>query len=221
MRLTATKASLLAIGLGALRVLGAQSADHDLPLGVRSLAGVTLNRDSAASIRAKLGSTRERRVGIGDDGYISWCYVSEGSPRVLLELMSDASDMATPGQALNVIRLRANAPSEDRVGCASLRTAAALSTPAGLRLGLDQTRIEALLGRPTRSGPDSLTYAFDAKQYMRRGTPEYEAWDTPEQREACFDAGPPYANVGATLIVVLRDARAVEIRIERYDQSVC
>jgi hypothetical protein len=88
-------------------------------------------------------------------------------------------------------------------------------------LGLGAAATEKLLGRPTRRGADSLLYYFDAKQYFEPGSPEYEAWNTSEYRESCFDTGPPYANVEATVIVVLRDDRAVEIRIERYDRSVC
>ncbi|HWH51513.1 MAG TPA: hypothetical protein VN651_08205, partial [Gemmatimonadaceae bacterium] len=78
-----------------------------------------------------------------------------------------------------------------------------------------------LLGRPTRRGADSLVYDFDAKEFLSPGSPAYEIWNTLESRESCFDAGPPFANVEATAIVVLRDDRAVEIRLERNDQSVC
>jgi hypothetical protein len=224
MGVTPRNASVLAMALSTLWItdLRGQSAGQDLPGGFRSLAGVTLNRDSAATIRAKLGNTRERRAGTGYQPYASWCYVpADRSSRALLELMSDASDMATPGQALNVIRLRADAPFEDREGCAPLRASVELSTPAGLRLGLRLAKVEELLGRPTRTGADSLTYYFDAKEYLRPDSPAYGVWDTPEHRESCFDAGPPYANVGATVIVLLRDGHAAEIRIERYDQSVC
>jgi len=218
------RVSLLAIALTALCIadLRAQSGGRDLPRGFRSLAGVTLNEDSAATIRAKLGHTRERQTGTGHDVYTSWCYVpADASRDALLELMSDASDMGTPGHALNVIRLRANAAPADREGCATLHASAALSTPAGLRLGLTPAKIEALLGRASRRGADSLIYYFDAKEYMRPGSPEFEAWDTPEKRESCFDAGLPFANAEATVIVVLRDGHATELRMERYDQQVC
>lgn len=211
---------LFAVGLGAFCVtnLHAQSGGRDLPQGFRSLAGVTVNRDSAVTIRTKLGTTRERHAG----SYTAWCYLpSDTSHHSLLELMSDASDMGTPGLALNVIRVRADAPSEDRNGCAPLRDSTELSTPAGLRLGLSAERIEQLLGPPTRSRADSLIYYYDAKRYLLAGTPEYETWDTLEYRESCFDAGPPFAYVEATVTIVLHDGRAVELRIERYDQSVC
>ena len=202
--------------------LRGQAAGQDLPRGFRSLAGVTLNRDSAASIRAKLGHTRERRIGTEHEAYASWCYVpAAASPGTLLELMSDASVMGTPGQALNVIRLRADASSEDRDRCASLGRSVELSTPAGLRLGLTLANVEELLGRARHRSADSLTYYFDAKEYLRPGTPEYATWNTPEHRESCFDAGLPYANVGASVMVVLRHDRVAEIRIERYDQSIC
>lgn len=224
MGVMAKKALVLAIALSALSIadVRGQSGGHDLPRGFRSLAGVTLNRDSAATIRAKLGDTRERRIDIGRDVYAGWCYVlADGSSRALLELMSDASGRGTPGRALNVIRLRANAPPADREGCARLHAGAELSTPAGLRLGLGSRKIEDLLGRPTRRGADSLIYYFDSKEYLRRDSPGYDAWNTLEYRESCFDAGPPYANVEAAVIVLLRDGEAAELRIERYDQSVC
>jgi len=201
--------------------LRGQSSGRDLPRGFRSLAGVTLTRDSAATIRAKLGPTRERRIGTGHDVYERWCYRLTDGSRALLELMSDASDMGTPGQALNVIRLRADAPSEDRDACAPLRASAELSTPGGLRLGLSSEKIRQLLGRPTRSRGDSLIYDFDAKEFLRPDSRAYELWNTPEYRESCFDAGLPYANVRAAVIVLLKDGRAAEIRLERYDQSVC
>lgn len=218
------KPLVLALGLcilGAPRVRG-QSAGHDLPPGFRSLAGVTLNRDSAATIRAKLGGTRERRTGTGHDASLSWCYVPvDADPRSLLELMSDASDMGTPGRALNVIRLRADAPARERQGCSQLTGTAALSTPAGLRLGLSRANVEQLLGRPTRRDADSVIYFYDAKEYMVPGSSAYETWNTPEYRESCFDAGPPFANIAARVIVLFRDDRATDIRIERYDQSAC
>jgi hypothetical protein len=224
MNVTATKAAVLAIVLSVLCLADAraQSGGRDLGRDFRSVAGVTLNRDSAATVRATLGKTRERRVGSGHDVFVSWCYVpATGSSRMLLELMSDASDMGTPGRALTVIRLRASAPVEDRAQCAALAASARLSTPGGLRLGLAGRQVEALLGRPTRTNGDSLIYYFDAKEYLSADSPAYKAWDTPEYRESCFNAGSPYANVEASVIVVFHDAQAAEIRLARYDQSVC
>jgi hypothetical protein len=201
--------------------LPAQSGGRDLPDGFRSVAGVTLNRDDAATVRSKLGNTRERQIGTGHDLYISWCYVSAEAPRVLLELMSDASDMGTPSRALNVIRLRTGTHAADRDGCASLPASATLSTPAGLHLGQPVTQIEKLLGAPSRRAADSVIYYFDAKEDLRIDSPEFKIWNTPEHRETCFDAGLPYANVAATVIVLLRDGRVTELRIERNDQSIC
>ncbi|MGH7654232.1 MAG: hypothetical protein ACREN6_06165 [Gemmatimonadaceae bacterium] len=218
------RVALLAIAQSALWVVGAraQSAGDDLPPGFRSLAGVTLNRDSAATIRAKLGTARERRSGAGRDALTDWCYVpADGPDRTVLDLMSDASDMGTPGQALNVFRLRADAPAEERRGCAPLPASAQLSTPAGLRLGLRSSEVQELLGAPTRQTADSLSYSFEAKEFLRPDSPEYQMWNTLENRESCFDAGPPYANIEAAVIVLIRDGRAVEIRVERYDRSVC
>jgi hypothetical protein len=221
---TASKNAAFAVLLSALSVadLRGQSRGRDLPPSFRSVAGVTLNQDSAATIFSKLGNTRERHVGAGNDAYISWCYAPAGGPpRALLELMSDATDRGTPGHALNVIRFRADASSADREGCAQLRASASFSTPAGLRLELGITQIQALLGPPTRRGADSLIYYFDAREDLRIDSPQYAIWNTPEHRETCFDAGLPYANVAAKITVVLRDGRAAEIRVERNDQSIC
>jgi hypothetical protein len=215
---------LLATALTLLRnadLLG-QSRGRDLPVALRSLAGVTLNRDSAASIRAKLGNTREERVGTGHGVDVVWCYAPAGTTSgPLLELMSDASDMGTPGHSLDVIRLRASAPAKDMRGCAPLSRTVQLATPAGLQLGSTLLKVQELLGPPTRRDADSVIYAFSAKEYMQPGTPEYQTWNTPENRESCFDAGLPYANVTARLVVLFRDNRAIEIRLERYDQAVC
>ena len=202
--------------------LHAQSRGDDLPIGARTVAGVTLNRDSAASIIAKFGHTRERTMDTGHDVYTSLCYVATADPSTaLLELMSDASDRETPGKPLNGFRIRADLPLADLQGCAALPVPVALATPNGLRLGLSRPEMTTLLGPPTRTSGDSLIWTYDAKRYMRPGTPEYETWSTPENRESCFDAGPPYANVESVVLVVLRDGRAIELRIERYDQSVC
>lgn len=205
-----------------LGLLAAQSAGHDLPLPFRSVAGVTVDRDSAISIRATLGPARERRVGSGDEVFTRWCYLAaDDSSGPLLELMSDASDMGTPGKELNVIRLRTHASSRDREGCAPLGRSVTLATPGGLRLGLARRAIEKLLGTPNRRHADSLRYYFQAREYLRPGTAVYDEWNTPERRESCFDAGLPYVDAGGTVTVLLHDGKAVEIRIERYDQAIC
>ena len=186
------------------------------------MAGVTLNRDSAASIHAKLGTTDEREVGAGHDVLLSWCYlVRRDTSSALLELMSDASDMGTAGHALNVIRLRASSLSEERSGCAPLATNGMPSTPAGLRLGLTTRAIRRMLGSPSRQAADSIIYEFVTKEYMRPGSPGYRAWNTPTHRKECFEGGRPYSNVFATVIILLSNGHASEVRLERYDQATC
>ena len=219
----ATKVLTVAVGLSAVAIGSqAQSLQRDLPASFRSMAGVTLNRDSAASIRRKLGLSAERKIGADHDTFTSWCYLTrEDSSPVILELMSDASDMGTPGRALNVIRLRTAASQEDRHGCVILRTPMTLSTPSGLRLGLTARSIQRLLGRPTRTSGDSLVYEFEAREYMRRGSPEFRAWNTPARRKSCFAGGPPYSNIGTTVMLRLLDDRVTEIRLARYDQATC
>lgn len=212
----AVTVSLVRVGL-----LAAQSGGRDLPVGLRSIAGLTLNQDSAVTIRAKLGDTRERRLGAGHDAYTSRCYVAGEPAHILLELLSSAGETRTAGEEMSAFRLRADAPGADREGCANLPAAADLSTPAGLRLGLPSSKIVELLGTPTRQGADSLLYYFEAKVFLRPGTPAYDAWNTPEYWETCFNAGPPFAHVGSSVLVVMRGGRAAEIRVERNDQSVC
>lgn len=203
--------------------LQAQSMGHDLPSGFRSVAGVKLDSDSAASILARLGATVERDFGAGNGTSSILCYVAtQGHAAVLLELMMGRGEPGdSRGQTLDVIRWRTDAPAAARRGCAALKESSRLATPAGLRLGMDDAAIRYLLGAPTRTNADSVIYEFQAKEYMRPGTPEYETWNTPEYRESCFNAGPPFANAYGRIIILFRDRRASEIRIERHDQSVC
>jgi hypothetical protein len=56
---------------------------------------------------------------------------------------------------------------------------------------------------------------------MKKSSPEYDAWNTPQRRKQCFDGGEPFSNVGATVMVLFRSEHSVEIRLERYDQSTC
>ena len=193
----------------------------DLPRAFRSLAGVELNRDSARSVRTKLGAARARQVHSGHDTYLAWCYQARtGDSAVSLELMSDNGDMGTRGHALNVIQLRSNQSGRAR-NCFDLPPGRSLSTPGGLRLGLRRTDVERLLGIPTRRSGDSLFYGFVSKEFMDRSSGAYKAWNTPKHRKECFGGGEPYASVGANVTVLFRDDLAIEIRLERYDQSTC
>src|SRR6478609_4013198 len=74
-----------------------KARNADLPEPMRSILRVTLDVDSAITVRAKLGATRERSIGSGDDTYASWCYLAADSS-ALIELMSDRSDMGTIGK---------------------------------------------------------------------------------------------------------------------------
>jgi hypothetical protein len=203
--------------------LGAQLAPRalDLPRPFRSLAGIELNRDSALSLGAKLGTAPTKRVGSGHDTYLSWCYLAvTGASATTLAFMSDDSDMGTHGHAVNVIRLRSSQPDQPS-NCTELPARRSLSTPGGLQLGLTRTDIERLLGTPTRLSGDSLVYDFVSKEFMKPSSPEYKTWNTPKYRKECFGGGLPYADVGATVTVLLRDGHVIELRLERYDQSTC
>jgi hypothetical protein len=215
----ATIATLVATTHAAAQV---KPRAEDLPRGFRTLAGVELNRDSALSVFAKLGPARERRVGSGHDFYRSWCYlIKDAGAPIVLELLSDASDMGTSGHAVNVIRLRSGASSLQRKQCSLLVSHAPLTTAAGLRLGLTRKEVQAQLGVPTGRFRDSLVFEFESKEYMKKSSPTYAAWNTPERRKNCFGGGEPFSNVGAAVMVLFRNERAVEIRLERFDQSTC
>lgn len=181
-----------------------------------------MNRDSAISIQAKLGMAGPSGVRAGHDKYLSWCYRSgDGAAAVTLELMSDASDMGTAGHELNVIRLRSDVPTTQPNGCGQLAPQMPLSTAGGLRLGLAPAAVAALLGSPSHHAGDSLVFAFVSKEYMARSSREYATWNTPKYRKDCFGGGEPFVDVGATVTVHFRDQHAIEIRLERYDQSTC
>ena len=195
---------------------------EDLPRGFRALGGVELNRDSALSVFAKLGSAGERRVGSGHDVYRSWCYlIDDAGVPIVLELLSDASEMGTAGHAVNVIYLRSGASRSERKQCSSLVSHAPLTTAGGLRLGLTRKQVQAQLGVPTRRFRDSLVFEFESKEYMKKSSPEYAVWNAPQRRKSCFNGGEPFSTVSATVMVLFRGEHSVKIRLERYDQSTC
>ena len=151
----------------------------------------------------------------------SLCYRNgDGATGRTLLVATDASVMGLAHLPVNVIELREGA--QLRVQGHACATVLLPSTAAaGLRLGMNRSEVRSLLGPPHRVAGDSLVYVVRDREPMTPGSPEFERWNTPERRRACFDGGPPFAWVGGHVTVHLSNDAAVAIRLERYNGAVC
>src|SRR4051812_27682814 len=77
----------------------------DLPIRMRSLHGVRLNRDSLLSSQKRLGATENWGTGQGDDARTWWCYRFTGGPRPALLLFSSDGEMGGPGREIDEMEL--------------------------------------------------------------------------------------------------------------------
>lgn len=193
----------------------------DIPPAARAVAGITLNQDSLAGVRAKLGPAQPWTGGAHHDELTSVCYVlGSGAGGQTLVVATDVSVMGLSHQPVNVIALRAGAqPNVDGHACTPVATP--WTDGAGLRLGMARREVHALLGAPHRTAGDSIVYVLSDREPMRPGTPEYERWNTPERRRSCFDGGPPFAWVGGSVTVHMRADAVAAVRLERYNGAVC
>lgn len=203
-------------------VAGAQkSDDHDMPEAVRAIAGVRLNSDSAASLTARLGPAIPWKTGsTGHDRYVNWCYQNAANGGVTLLVRSDAGEMGSENQELNVFEITRGARSTiDGHLCREVEVQ--LESIGSLRLGAQRDAVIRTLGAPSRTAGDSLVYEFSATESMNPHSPYYARWNTPEQRTSCFDGKDPFVWVGGVIIIVTRGGTVTVVRVERYDNAIC
>lgn len=193
----------------------------DMPRSLRTFGVLELDVDSAASITQKLGPAPTTEVRAGHDRTMRWCYRPNDGKAVVLELFSDVGEMATDGHELTVIQLTRPTAQTDTTCVVATMWSSNVDTIGKLRLGMRAEEVIRAQGAPTRRSRDSLVYEFSGRQYMKRESPEYAEWNTPQRRRECFNGGPPFSWVAATLSVALKEGRANALRVERYDQATC
>jgi hypothetical protein len=202
---------------------GAQRADPrrgDIPTAHRGFLGVRLSDDSLASVKRRLGPTREWHTGDAGESEWWWCYRAGTGPDATVLLLSSGGEMGGRGHQLEEARLsRATRPDTLGSRCGVIRNGTAIATPGGLQLGLDRAAVVRLLGQPLAAGGDSMVYRWATEQLLSPTDPTYADWNA--RRTECFDGRAPFVNVGSGVTVRFDRRGASEIHLWRFDQSIC
>jgi hypothetical protein len=207
----------LGVALLAPARVGAQQAlpDRDLPLGLRSVLGLQLNRDGLAETEALFGRAAFYRTSSGHDDTVKWCYRSGD---VVIEFGSEP-EFGGENRELHEISLRRGPPNAvDRTRC-PVAPVRRLATPAGLGLGSSRSEFERLLGAPTGLDSAGVVWEFSTTELLDAKEPNYGYWDA--RRDSCFGGKPPFVAVGV-LVRIAFDARgAREVYLSRFDDAIC
>jgi hypothetical protein len=128
------------------------------------IASVEVGLDEIARAASKFGRTTV--VGRGDAAYSrnQACYVSNDSHAYLIfeedgEGFGGASYLFSRGRKWNGSEFCSKLP----------LNSARIQTTSGLRLGLSQHQVEAILGKPSKASPNALTYTFAVEKKTSSG----------------------------------------------------
>ena len=190
---------------------------------MRTVWGITLNRDNASTVVAKLGPASSWTSGAGHDRHVNWCFrAGRGATATTLHILSDDSDMGTESHEVNVLHLlRGEFTTLEGHACARTLASPVLDAVGSVALGATREDVERRLWTPSRRSVDSLVYEIWAEESIDPADPSFAHWNTPALREKCFGGKPPFAYVGGHIVLKFVDARVSEIRVERYNNAVC
>jgi hypothetical protein len=216
--------ALVTIGFAALPA-NAQSQSPaprpgDLPVALRRVLGVELNRDSLASVQQRLGPAHEWTTGDGGNAQVWWCFRTGVDSDAAVLLISSSDEMGGPGHEVDEIRLTRSARA-DPLGarCAPAVSTRGVRPSSGLRLGLDRRAIVQLLGAPLVQAGDSVAYAWETTEPLPPTSPIYARWNA--RRKECFGGKPPFVGISSGAVVRFDRLGASDIFLYRYDESIC
>lgn len=124
-----------------------------------SLLGLRLEKDTIQDVESRIGKT-QRIEFHGDHGdAVVLCYISaRAEDTTTVEFVSD---FLNSYKKLNVFRITSEPRNEVAGQCRkSAQVSKEIATPSGLRLGLTQSELIAILGPPKKSRPESMAFEF-------------------------------------------------------------
>jgi hypothetical protein len=192
----------------------------DLPPAMREALGVRLNRDSLASVLARLGPTPARSTGEGGESQITWCYQAKTGPSPFVITFASDAEMGGEGHEVDEIRVTRR----DRIGAAAQRCGVIepgkrAITLGGLHLGMTRAQSRDLLGEPTVVHGDSAAYVWASEEPLPPSHPNYAYWSA--RRTECFAGRAPFVSVAGRVIVRYDRRGAYEIVVIRGDNAIC
>jgi hypothetical protein len=218
-----TAAVLLIVSSVLARHADAQTppARHgDIPLSMRGFLGIELNRDSLASVVARLGPAKEWRTGDASGAEVWRCYRTGNDSEHAVLLISSGGEMGGSGSQVDEIRLSRSPRADSLIGrCGKAASSPGLATPGGLGLGISRATVVHLLGIPLVQGADSITYEWAGQEVLPTTDPNYSYWNA--RRKECFGGKAPYIDVASGVVVRFDQRGVVEIHLSRYDESMC
>ncbi len=192
---------------------------RDLPSSMRGVLGVRLDKDSLASVRARLGPTTEWETGDAGDAMVWWCYrVGHGRAAAIVTFGSDGEMGGEGHKVQRIIVVRADSAGPDSSRCSTSRIARPPATQGGLRLDLSPSQVRALFGAVPRRQSHSLRYSWDFEQPLSRRHPMYAYWNT--HRAECCEGRAPFYRISASLTVRFDRRGAYQFVLERYDDPL-
>jgi hypothetical protein len=214
-------AALFVLCLPGAALMG--EAYRDVPPAMRTVWGVTLNRDNASTLQAKLGPASSWKSGDGHDREVNWCFrAGSGATAATLHIASDDGEMGTETHEINVLHLlRGTFTTLEGHPCTRTLAAPVLGAVGPVTLGSTREDIERRLGSSDRHSADSLVYEIHAEEPVDPADPAFARWNTPVLRKKCFGGNAPFTYVGGQIVVKFANARVSEIRVERYNNAIC
>ncbi len=127
--------------------------------GTFEIVGVALGKDQFKSLASKLGSATVVERGDASTGRQQVCYVAADPPKSAYLIFEFGEDE-------NVYYLFRNGPpwSGHRLCTTSKLVSLGSSTASGLRLGLTQDQVGAVLGKPDATSKDRLVYSREIRE---------------------------------------------------------
>lgn len=197
----------LALSWGFCEVRAQNSSRQDFSAHL-SLLGFNLEKSTLADVGKELGASNPGGCSSEVEAEKIVCYVSDGpnKTRVLFQSGFSGGWSILDGFKVTSLGLPAACHLRCKVTDKVVRD---VRTPGGLRLGLAREDLVALLGDPTETKGDKLTFQRTSKRPMTSD----EIARTKKTSDVSVES--PYYDVQDTIVVVIGDSKVVEFEVQR------
>jgi len=190
----------------------------DISRSMRGVLGIELNRDSLASVIARLGKTESWSTGDAGEARVWWCYRTTSGGDSATLLISSDGEMGGPGSEVDEIRL-IRSPYADSVTSHCGRARGNAVTANGLRLGVKPREAGRVIGKHAAVDGDSAAYHWSIRRFLSPKERGYGYWN--ERRKVCFEGKPPYQDIASRVVIWFDERGAYKILLARYDGAIC